>query len=78
MAKSKEVQPKDNFTIHRQQETLPTFLGVWVRMVKKGNGFQVEKLHVTPSGMVLEPVGDWDLRAVTEQKALTELVKGTK
>ena len=49
--------------------------GVFHRLKRKGNGFVVEKLTVKGGLVVsLKEVGDWDVRMVTENRALNELV----
>lgn len=42
----------------------------YYRMKRKGNGWVLEKATIQGQKVTLSEVGDWDLRATTEQKLL--------
>ncbi len=48
-------------------------------MVRKGNGFVAEELTVLRDGTLkVRPLGDWDLRSITEVKALNALISAAR
>lgn len=49
--------------------------GVFHRMKRKKNGWVVEELTITPLTMKLVELGDWDVRTMTEHKALVALAR---
>ncbi len=51
------------------------FNGVFHRMKRKKNGWVVEELTITPLKMTLVELSDWDVRTMTEHKALMAMVK---
>ena len=53
----------------------PTLTGKWIRMIRKGNGFIAQELTVMRNGSLkCRNLGDWDLRSITEIKALNALI----
>lgn len=49
--------------------------GVFHRMKRKGNGWVLEKLTLMQGKVLIEEVGDWDIRAVVEQKAISAIAR---
>jgi len=44
-------------------------------MVRKKNGWVVEELVLTETDTMLKQLGDWDVRGITEGKALAALIR---
>ena len=62
----------------RQSKEAHQVTGVFHRMKRKGNGWVVEELTITPLTMTLTEIADWDHRSVTENKALAALARAAK
>lgn len=56
----------------KPQKPPPPPTGQFYRMMRKGNGWVIQELTVSPEGKgSLKEVGDWDLRSVVERKLMT-------
>ena len=71
----KQASQKEPSQPKASQEA-PKGAGAWFRMTRKGNGWVVECLRVGADGtMKISPIGDWDMRAVVENKLLNACIR---
>ena len=70
--------PKQPVSFSDTASTPPEMCGEYFRLKRKKHGWYLEKLTVMPEGLKVEALSDWDVRTITESKAMAAISASAK